>query len=290
MQIRQPQPSERYFSPISLPTDFPIRGDRHSPDIGPIRFLHLHDCLEIGYCHEGAGIFVIEDKVLPFSAGDVVVINDREMHLARSASQTGSLWTFLSLDPARLIPANEADRPFLRIAPLGGPQFPNILRGAEHPEVASRVRAVVQELEERRPGYKPAVRGIVWTLLVQLQRLAGVRAEAEVDKRGACERIAPALDHLARHYAEPVPMPKLASLCHTCDTNLRRLFRDATGDSPRNYLTRLRVQMAATLLQGTTQSIVQVAQAVGYATLSSFNRHFRRWMQTTPREWRKRSR
>jgi len=58
------------------------------------RGLHVHDSLEVGYCYDGRGIFVIEDKVFPFSAGDVCVINSSEMHLARSAEGTESHWTF----------------------------------------------------------------------------------------------------------------------------------------------------------------------------------------------------
>lgn len=39
-----------------------------------IQDLHHHDALEVGYCREGAGIFIIDGEVLPFSAPCATVI------------------------------------------------------------------------------------------------------------------------------------------------------------------------------------------------------------------------
>ena len=45
--------------PVGVP-DFNTR-DEH-PDIGP----HIHDLLEIGYCFDGSGLFLIGDKIFTF--------------------------------------------------------------------------------------------------------------------------------------------------------------------------------------------------------------------------------
>jgi AraC-like DNA-binding protein len=277
---------------MTLSKDFPIAmGGRHSPSTEPISWLHLHDCLEFGYCHQGAGIFVVEDKVLPFAAGDVSVINDCEMHLARSASEAVSSWSFIMLDPARLLGAASEDREALRSAPLCGPRFPNILKPAAHPELVAAVRQLVGELEARRPGHRTVVRGLVLAIMGMLHRLPGVSPRAAQRRpRDAAERIAPALDRLARDYAEPIAMPELAELCGTSESNLRRLFGQVTGRSPRNYLTYLRVQVATALLESTTLRVLDIAGRVGYPTLSSFNRHFGRIMKCPPRKWRGRGR
>ena len=101
--------------PVALPDDFPVHMlGRHSPSTEPIEGLHQHDCLELGFCHEGAGVFIVENKVLPFGAGDVSVINDLEMHRARSAAEALSSWSFVLLDPARLLSATVDEREALR--------------------------------------------------------------------------------------------------------------------------------------------------------------------------------
>jgi AraC-like DNA-binding protein len=292
VQNRSAGPIRRQYAPYELPADFPIiAGARHSPSTTPIAWLHMHDCLELGYCHQGAGIFMVEDKVIPFSAGDVSVINDREMHLAQSAPETGSSWSFIMLDPARLIGAASEDRDVLRVGPLGGPGFPNILKPPAHPELVGAVRQLVAELEAARPGHRAVVRGLVLAVMGMLHRLPGIESSAPPRERSAAaEAIAPALDHLSRRYAEPVAMGELAELCAASESNLRRMFRRATGRSPRDYLTYLRVQVATALLESTSLRVLDVAGRVGYPTLSSFNRHFRRVMKCSPRAWRGRAR
>ena len=67
----------------------------------------------------------------------------------------------------------------------------------------------------------------------------------------------------------------------------RRRFHQATGLSPLDYLIRVRMQMATSLLAEGAMPISEIALRVGYGTLSSFNRHFRRTMRMSPRQWRR---
>ncbi|HOX08886.1 MAG TPA: helix-turn-helix transcriptional regulator, partial [Planctomycetota bacterium] len=205
-----------------------------------------------------------------------------------------SSWSFVLLDPARLLGAACEDRDVLRVAPLGGPGFANIVKPAASPELVGAVRHLVAELEAarsgERPGHRAVVRGLVLAIMGMLHRLPGAEPEAAPRERSAAaEAIAPALDHLSRRYADPVGMGELAELCATSESNLRRMFRKATGRSPRDYLTYLRVQVAAALLDSTDLRVLDVAARVGYPTLSSFNRHFGRVMKRAPRQWRNRA-
>jgi len=86
----------RTVANITVDPEFPIdvSGLHHHKD-NPITYLHAHNYLEIGYCHEGTGIFVVEGRVFPFVAGDISVIADPQMHLARSTQGTTSLWTWI---------------------------------------------------------------------------------------------------------------------------------------------------------------------------------------------------
>ncbi len=277
------------YAPVRLPADFPItRPGIHRQKDTPITALHLHDNLEVGYCYSGSGIFVVENKVFSFRAGDVNVINEREVHLAQSTAGTVSEWAFVSMDPIGLLGANEDEVSLLETASLCGPEFCNILAGREHPDIAQTVRRLIEELRRGQSGWRSAVRGLVWTLMVQLHRLPGQTpvSEEAVDRR-PMERIAPALHYAASHFAESIRVEQLARQCGMSLTNFRRVFNTATGRSPVEYLINLRIQMAASLLRHTTRAIAEIAMAVGYPTLSTFNRHFRRLQAMSPRDWRR---
>lgn len=276
------------FAPVSLPAEFPFSGGAVSlQKDDPITLLHRHDCLEVGYCFDGSGVFMIEDKVFPFSRGDVCVINDTELHLAQSAPGTVSRWTWMMMDPVKLVgvlPHGESD--MLRIGSFCGPSFVNLMNARTQPEIVEVARCMADEAAGRRSGYRLAIRALAWHLMVLLHRLPAAGRVADGGERGEIRRVGAALEHLAQHYAEPLPIPSLAALCHSSATNFRRLFRKATGQSPLQYLTNLRLQMASTMLSGSGRTILDVSQSVGFETLSSFNRHFRRTFGMSPGAWR----
>ena len=286
-------------APVQLADDFAfVGGGVAVQGDDPITTLHVHNCLEVGYCFDGRGIFVIENKVFPFSAGDVCIVNDCELHLAQSAPDTVSHWTWMMMDPVRLVgvlPQGDCDK--LRTGSLCGSGFANMMTARNHPEIVDVTRRIVAEAQTRSAGYRAAIRALVWQLMVLLHRVprgssrqvggAAIRHGAGVHVRQSMGRIAPALAHLTRHSADPIAIPELAAQCHTSVTNFRRLFRQATGQSPLHYLTNLRLQMASTLLTGTQRKVLDISQTVGYETLSSFNRHFHNHFGMSPRQWRR---
>ena len=81
-------------------------------------------------------------------------------------------------------------------------------------------------------------------------------------------------------------IPLLAERCAVSESTLRRLFRTAAGQSPQEYLHRLRMHMAAALLQSTQRTVLDIALSVGYPTLSSFQRQFHRVLGVPPTHWR----
>lgn len=278
----------REFTPFELPDSFPIRFlNRHSPPIDAIDSLHQHDCLELGYCHEGAGVYVIEDKLLPFSAGDATVINDLEMHRSRSAAGAISTWSYILVDPMRMLSTALDERDVLRIGHLGGPAFNNVFDPDRHGGIVGCIRDLVVELESPGPKHGAVVKGLILALMGRLHRLVKEQSPIETQARDAAERVAPALDFLVKRYAESIAVPELARMCYTSESNFRRLFKQATGRGPQEYQICLRVQMAAALLESTRSPIREISERVGFATLSSFNRHFRRIMKTAPRAHRK---
>lgn len=288
MQNHQKKGRGRTFVPSRFDPTFPIFSYNHIQEDGAIIALHAHDGLELGYCYSGSGIFVVEDKVLPFTAGDVAVINHREMHLARSARGTVSEWNFIHLDPVSLLFAFPEDAPFLQADNLYGSDFNNILKPQEHPMLGPLFLRMVEELEASSSGYKALIRGLVQAFLVEVHRTCTVRTgkkESTADCK-ASERVVPALDLIAAAYNRRIPVREMADTCHMSVSNFRRLFKAGLGTEPLEYLTRLRIHMAMGLLESKDQAVIEIALDVGYETLSCFNRNFKRIAGCSPREWK----
>jgi transcriptional regulator GlxA family with amidase domain len=69
--------------------------------------------------------------------------------------------------------------------------------------------------------------------------------------------------------------------------HLLRVFRQAIGITPHQYLMRVRLQRAIALLRDTRLPITEIAYASGWADLSNFNRAFLRELRCSPRELRR---
>jgi YesN/AraC family two-component response regulator len=65
-------------------------------------------------------------------------------------------------------------------------------------------------------------------------------------------------------------------------------FTKTVGISPWNYLTKLRVEYAITLLLTTTFTVDEISCKVGYASANYFNKVFRKYIGTSPGKFRKR--
>ena len=66
-----------------------------------------------------------------------------------------------------------------------------------------------------------------------------------------------------------------------------RLFKEATGEAPHAYLTRVRIQEAKRLLADTDLPLAEIAQRVGFRTQAHFTGVFHKHAGTTPRAYRK---
>ena len=103
-------------------------------------------------------------------------------------------------------------------------------------------------------------------------------------------RISRVLDHLHEHFAEPVTVATLAELACVSTSAFHRMFRRHTRVTMVEYLMRLRVGRACSLLIATAWPVGRIAGDVGYTNLSLFNRQFVRLKGCPPTGFRKRHR
>ena len=82
-------------------------------------------------------------------------------------------------------------------------------------------------------------------------------------------------------------MRELAQAVNLSESRLTRLFKQATGYTPRQYQKLLKLSLACSLLESTFLSVKQVAAAVGWKDMTHFQRDFRRIYRVTPAQYRR---
>ena len=84
-------------TPTDLPALFPLRAVGWDMPDHPMRDLHHHQALELGYCHAGRGVFLVGGMMAPFAAGTCVIVAPGVPHRARSDPGSTSRWIMAAL-------------------------------------------------------------------------------------------------------------------------------------------------------------------------------------------------
>jgi len=93
---------------------------------------------------------------------------------------------------------------------------------------------------------------------------------------------------IAEHYHEPAPVAAMVRLSGLAERSFKRRFHQATGMSPLEYVHTLRLEEAKHMLESGNAPIEAVANEVGYEDAGFFSRLFRRNVNLTPAQYRKR--
>jgi len=93
-------------------------------------------------------------------------------------------------------------------------------------------------------------------------------------------------DYIAEHLAEEISIPRLAGLVELSSSHFAHVFKETTGMTPLQFVTRQRVTRAQQLIRETSRSLIDVGLEVGYTSPSHFAQVFRRVVGVTPTEFR----
>jgi len=89
------------------------------------------------------------------------------------------------------------------------------------------------------------------------------------------------------HMDQPITLEDLAESIGVSISSLKRLFIEATGQTPGAFIRRLRMEFAFRSLQSRKDSILEVALSSGFEDQSAFARRFKETFGYSPREARK---
>jgi len=233
--------------------------------------------------HSSAGIPVATDgdvtRMQPLS--NVIVLSDADA----VPDDCAGLAAWLSAHPASI----------QRLGGIGG-GCQVLGRISAMPRERARGQAQRKELYWRKDGFFGCRGGCATSdfALSNVEALLGAPVAQRVLMRLARERvrkkIEPAADQqnsietnvappiklavglMRRTVAAPLPLPAIAAEAGVHLRHLERLFHRHLGVSPRGYYQRLRLAQARDLVQGTMMGLAQVAESVGFDSLSHFSK------------------
>lgn len=118
--------------------------------------------------------------------------------------------------------------------------------------------------------------------------VAGTSRDLDIPAANGAElgKLANALDQLHRNSDKPLRIESLAAQSGLSWSQFQRRVRSITGLTPRQILTKSRIESAAKKLRDTDDPLSGIASACGFYDQSAFNRQFRSATGLTPGQYR----
>lgn len=114
------------------------------------------------------------------------------------------------------------------------------------------------------------------------------RARSQEQAPNWYDPIRDVIDYVNRHYAEDIPVERLAELSKRSVSQFRRVFAQVTSQTPADYVLNVRVNAARALLETTDKLITDIAVETGFCDHSHFIKTFKRFTGHTPGAYRRR--
>lgn len=147
------------------------------------------------------------------------------------------------------------------------------------------VRAFKSEAEAGSPSGRLFTEALSTALVVRLAHLSDSPTPPrtrERPRRTDGKRVQRVLHYIEENLEEDLSLADIAAAGGLSVSNLKHVFRRATGQPVYQYVIHRRVALAEKLLRDSTMPISEVALAAGFAHHSHLTRHLRRWRGTTP--------
>lgn len=228
---------------------------------------HMHKQeSELVYIEKGKGTYVINTHTYELRAGDILIVEQGAIHsLSSDHEQPLSCWTCAIAD-FKLLDHEEAG--FL----LDGDVCPHMSAGIHEPTI----QALFKELDQQR--FSPSksamsIRHLLGTALCALY-VDCFRLHPVKERQKASSFARDILIYINENYDKPITLQSLALQFHISKDYISHEFAKIYGISPINYVIDRRLSEAKWMLINTGDSLVSIAQKVGYENTNHFSHLF----------------
>ena len=235
---------------------------------------HTHNHVELFYIIGGKGQFLINDQLYPVNTNHLVIINPNVIHTEVSLNAQPLEYIVLGVDGIELSISGTSNGQFC------------ILDHFESLDMASCLRNILREMEMKQPGYEDVCQAFMEILIIRLMRSTGLSLPSETSVVSTNRQCAAVRRYIDLHFKEALTLEQLAEEGHMNKYYLSHAFKREYGVSPINYMISRRIEESKYLLAETDLSLSQIAQLLGFSSLSYFSQVFHRTQSVSPKEYR----
>lgn len=256
-----------------------------------MRVKHFHNEYEIFYILEGERLFFFNNRNFIASKGDLILVDTNLIHMTKSVSEddTGHNRIILYVSSGRM---QDLDRkyPTLQLVRFFHQHYGVYhLTPRQQEQFMGLYYLFKQECRDKEHNYKQAVELAVTSYFLRLTRELDHHAqEGPLDPDvGKFRHVYEIADYLSEHCEETLSLDDLAAKFFLSKYYACRVFKEITGYTISEYTNIHRIQKAKRYLEETDLSVAEIADLVGYGTMTHFEKTFKTYMTVSPLKYRK---
>ena len=142
-------------------------------------------------------------------------------------------------------------------------------------------------MEQKQTGYEDICQAYMEILIIRLMRNIALSVQVHpLEHVSGNSQCAAVRHYIDLHFKEPLTLDQLSEEAHINKYYLSHIFKQEYGISPINYMISRRLEESKYLLAETDLSMSQIAQLMGFSSLSYFSQVFRNTQGVSPKEYR----
>ncbi|AUS96211.1 hypothetical protein CDQ84_12020 [Clostridium thermosuccinogenes] len=247
---------------------------------------HSHDFATFIYTLSGSCTYYIENNCYTVKKGDLLVINPGVCHYkvvdkSESVTQFHAGFNNLSI--------RDLPRDFI----ISQDASPVVNLSKYEYDFARTCSEILNEQEKNEPGFELFLKSAVMKLIVLILKATNINSFSRrnsqndssalgfepYDKTNVVNTI---ISYINDRYMEEISLEKISQNTYLSPVYISKIFKDETGDSPINYLIKVRLSKAKELLEEGKVSIKTAAKSVGYHDAYYFSKLFKKYYGYPP--------
>jgi len=248
---------------------------------------HSHTNVEMAFILSGTGRYLVDGVSYDVKQGDLIICNPGVLHQSVVTDQN---------DPTIEFIVGFTDVHFLNMPDncIRMPEGEHLLRlSSEAKREFSRCcYEIMEENASSEPGRYYMIQAEMMKMLIIIYRaLNGNRQEENsgisfesYSKGYVVQQI---IRYLNENYANKISLDQIAHNMYLCPVYISKIFKEKTGDSPINFLIKIRLKKAKELLEDGQGSIKVIASMVGYDDVYHFSKLFKKYYGISPLNYQK---
>ena len=245
---------------------------------------HYHDFYEIYYLFGGERYYYLENHIYHVSKGSVVFVNKNDIHktLEGGAGHDRAVIYFTD----RFISRFQPEQLNLLLSPFRSSSKVIPFNNQQQSFIENLLFQMKKEyMDTTLPGRAEFFEALLVQLLLYTSRIC--MESEQITPRPMDGKMTEIIGYCNEHFRKPLTLESVSSQFFISPYYFSRLFKRSTGFHFPEYINTLRIREAQRILREEHGKMIEIAEIVGYSSITHFNRTFKQVTGMAPLTYKK---